>query len=80
MAIQDKTIILKGDQTKLLKLEVAKKADGSFTLIAFGVTNTAGGQEVLLEAGKEDVPASNPVLSGIWDKALTALRKQNGLE
>ena len=80
MAIQDRTLTLKGDQAEVLKVEAVKNPDGSYKLVAFGKTSTSDGKEVILEAGNEDVPASNPALSGIWARALTALRRQNGLE
>ncbi len=80
MAIQDSTIVLKGNQAAVRKIEIMKDAQGNFKIAVYGDTKTSTGTLVGLDVALADRPSSNNTLSNMWDLALPLLRQSNGLE
>jgi hypothetical protein len=79
MALTDKPITIVAAQTALTKLEAWPQANGSVTLIAFGSTRDGGGNVIPLLNATLNVTGL-PVIDNLVARALTELRKANGLE
>jgi len=82
MATKDATITLIGAQTTLQIVQIALDAKtGNYLISSQGMTKDSGGRSVGLEASLEDTgSASDPHLDAIFARALSNLRKKNGLE
>lgn len=79
MTIQDKTLTVIGAQTTLQQVTLSPQADGSIVLIASGVTKDNGGNAIGLTPARLQVTGV-PVLDNLVARALSELRKANGLE
>lgn len=80
MAIKDAVITVKGDQAAVRKIEIMKDKDGNFKIAVYGESKTSDGKDIGLEPAGVERPASNQVLSNVWDAALPILRTANSLE
>lgn len=81
MAIQDKPITIKGSLTTVSSLSLYPQADGTIVLVASGSTKDANGNNVtLLDARLQVVAGTVPVIDNLLARALTEVRKANGLE
>lgn len=80
MAIQDKNITLVGAQTAVAQIHIFPQVDGSYVLVVQGITKDGGGAVVTLAEAKLSVPSGVAALDNMATRALTELRKANGLE
>ncbi len=79
MALTDKTQTILAAQTTLASVTLFPLPDGSVVLMANGSTKDAGGNVVALNVGRIQVTGV-AVLDNLVARALTELRKANGLE
>lgn len=79
MPIQDKTITIKGAPTKLTCVQLWPQSDGSVVLIAVGQSVDGLGNTIQLSEAR--IQASGvAALDNLCSRALTELRKANGVE
>lgn len=79
MAIQNKTVTFQGSLTTLTSFNVFLQAGGAYTVVASGVATDGSGNTQQI-AVTINLPAGTAVLDNMAARALTELRKANGLE
>lgn len=79
MALQNKTITLLGASAKLSSFAVYPQADGTFRVTISGVADDGAGNVDQIAATVQ-FPSGVGVLDNMSARALTELRKANGLE
>lgn len=80
MPVKDVTLTLKGDRAAVAQVILYPQIDGSCVLVASGITYDSASQVVTLKEAKVPCPAGTDVLDKLLARALTELRKANGLE
>lgn len=79
MAIQNKTVTLLGANAKLVSFTVYPQASGAYSVVINGVVDDGAGFTDQLSASV-NFPSGVAVLDNMSARALTELRKANGLE
>lgn len=79
MAVQNKTVTLLGASAKVTNFTVTPRADGSYAVSIVGTT-TDGAAFVEHLLADISIPSGVAVLDNMSARALTELRKANGLE
>lgn len=80
MAIQDKSLTIKGDQVAVLSVSIAPHGS-QIVLNVSGETKDANGARVVLDVVSLTIGAGQvPAIDNLLARALIELRKGNGLE
>lgn len=79
MPVQDKTVVVRGSQAVVSSVTMYPQSDGSVVVVVSGATKDAGGGGVDL-AQAQIRTNGVAVIDNLMARALSELRKANGLE
>lgn len=81
MAVQDKTVTVKGSDAKVVALQIAPQSSGKIAVSVIGSSNDSLGNEVgLSQLNILLDPGQIAAVDNMLARALIELRKANGLE